>query len=90
MLIRVVNLLERPSSGRVEVGGVDITDLAGWSLRAARRGIGMIFQHFNLLSSRTVFGNIALPLELVSVLNSALPALNNSAGETPPDCRIIP
>jgi D-methionine transport system ATP-binding protein len=66
-LIRVVNLLERPSSGRVEVGGVDITDLKGKSLRAARRGIGMIFQHFNLLSSRTVFGNVALPLELVGV-----------------------
>ena len=64
-LIRVVNLLERPSAGRVVVGGVDITDLRGAPLRAARRGIGMIFQHFNLLSSRTVFGNVALPLELI-------------------------
>ena len=64
-LIRVVNLLERPDSGRVLVGGTDITDLRGEPLRAARRGIGMIFQHFNLLSSRTVFGNVALPLELI-------------------------
>jgi D-methionine transport system ATP-binding protein len=64
-LIRVVNLLEPPSSGRVRVGGVDLTGLRGEPLRTARRGIGMIFQHFNLLSSRTVADNIALPLELV-------------------------
>ena len=64
-LVRVVNLLERPSAGRVLVEGVEITGLSGARLRAARRGIGMIFQHFNLLSSRTAFGNVALPLELV-------------------------
>lgn len=64
-LIRLVNMLERPSSGRVLVDGADITDLSGEPLRAARRRIGMIFQHFNLLASRTVFGNVALPLELV-------------------------
>lgn len=64
-LVRVVNLLERPSSGRVMVAGIEITGLSGARLRAARRDIGMIFQHFNLLSSRTVFGNVALPLELV-------------------------
>jgi D-methionine transport system ATP-binding protein len=48
----------------VSVGGVAVSDLSGAALRAARRDIGMIFQHFNLLSSRTVFNNIALPLEI--------------------------
>jgi D-methionine transport system ATP-binding protein len=71
-LIRLVNLLERPSAGRVVVGGVDITDLQGEPLRAARRRIGMIFQHFNLLSSRTVFDNVALPLELIATPAAAI------------------
>jgi D-methionine transport system ATP-binding protein len=63
-LVRCVNLLERPTSGRVLVGGEDVTQLAGEALRAARRRVGMIFQHFNLLSSRTVLENVAFPLEL--------------------------
>ncbi|WP_434359420.1 methionine ABC transporter ATP-binding protein MetN [Parasalinivibrio latis] len=63
-LIRVVNLLEKPSSGSVTVGGVELTSLSSSGLTKARRNIGMIFQHFNLLSSRTVFENVALPLEL--------------------------
>lgn len=63
-LIRCVNLLERPTSGRILVAGEDLTQLSPKQLRAARRKIGMIFQHFNLLSSRNVFDNIALPLEL--------------------------
>lgn len=63
-LIRLINGLERPTSGTVLVDGVDIGRLDGAALRAERRRIGMIFQHFNLLSSRTVFGNVALPLEL--------------------------
>lgn len=63
-LIRCVNLLERPSSGRVLVDGQDLTALSESQLTQARRQIGMIFQHFNLLNSRTVFGNVALPLEL--------------------------
>jgi len=66
-LIRLINLLERPSSGRVTVDGVDLTSLDNKNLRAARRQIGMIFQHFNLLSSRTVFDNVALPLELAGL-----------------------
>lgn len=64
-LIRCVNLLERPTSGQVIVNGNDLTKLSETQLTRARREIGMIFQHFNLLSSRTVFGNVALPLELV-------------------------
>jgi len=71
-LIRVVNLLERPTTGRVLVGGTDITELTGAALRAARRGIGMIFQHFNLVSSRTAFGNVALPLELIGTPAEAI------------------
>lgn len=63
-LIRCVNLLERPTRGTVLVDGQDLTKLSESQLTQARRQIGMIFQHFNLLSSRTVFGNIALPLEL--------------------------
>lgn len=64
-LIRCVNLLEKPSSGTISVAGEELTALSPAKLRAARRKIGMIFQHFNLLSSRTVYENIALPLELV-------------------------
>ena len=63
-LIRCVNLLERPTAGQVLVGGRDLTALEEKALRQARRSIGMIFQHFNLLSSRTVYDNVALPLEL--------------------------
>ncbi|MGI5249282.1 methionine ABC transporter ATP-binding protein [Actinacidiphila glaucinigra] len=72
-LIRCVNLLERPTSGTVEVAGRDLTALAGRSdragsaLRTARTGIGMVFQHFNLLSSRTVRDNVELPLEILGV-----------------------
>jgi D-methionine transport system ATP-binding protein len=63
-LIRLVNGLEKPSSGKVIVDGADIAALPEAALRHARRSIGMIFQHFNLLSSRTAAENIALPLEV--------------------------
>lgn len=63
-LIRCVNLLERPTMGGVSVDGQDLMNLTPSELAKARRNIGMIFQHFNLLSSRTVFNNIAFPLEL--------------------------
>ncbi|MDG3087398.1 methionine ABC transporter ATP-binding protein MetN [Vibrio hannami] len=63
-LIRCVNMLSAPTSGSVIVDGVDLTTLSKSELNKARQNIGMIFQHFNLLSSRTVFENIALPLEL--------------------------
>jgi D-methionine transport system ATP-binding protein len=64
-LIRTINLLTRPTQGRVQVDGRDLTALSAEDLRTARHGIGMIFQHFNLLFSRTVFENVALPLQLV-------------------------
>ena len=66
-LVRTINLLNRPSAGRVWVGGTDLTALDARGLRAARHEIGMVFQHFNLLSSRTVFDNVALPLELAGL-----------------------
>ncbi|MFE2495080.1 methionine ABC transporter ATP-binding protein [Streptomyces scopuliridis] len=72
-LIRCVNLLERPTAGTVTVDGQDLTALAGHGrragreLRRARSSIGMVFQHFNLLSSRTVRDNVELPLEILGV-----------------------
>ena len=63
-LIRCVNLLERPTHGAVLIDDVDLTQLPDAELVKTRRQIGMIFQHFNLLTSRTVFENVALPLEL--------------------------
>lgn len=63
-LIRTVNLLEKPDSGEIVINGKDFTKLNSRQLAQERKKIGMIFQHFNLLSSRTVFENIALPLEL--------------------------
>jgi D-methionine transport system ATP-binding protein len=71
-LIRLINGLERPSSGRVLVNGTDVTALDERGLRQARRSIGMIFQHFNLLSSRTAFENIALPLEIAGIAKSEI------------------
>lgn len=63
-LIRTVNLLERPDSGTVKVNDVNLTSLPENDLIYQRRHIGMIFQQFNLLSTRTVFDNVALPLEI--------------------------
>lgn len=63
-LVRTINLLNRPQAGQVVVNGQDLTALNAHDLREARHTIGMIFQHFNLLSSRTVFENVALPLQL--------------------------
>ena len=70
-LLRLVNLLERPSGGRVLVGGTDLTALAEPALRGERRRIGMIFQHFNLLASQTVADNVALPLRLAGERDAA-------------------
>ncbi len=62
-LVRCINLLERPTSGSVEIDGQELTKLSPKELRAARKKIGMIFQHFNLMPSRTIFGNVAYPLK---------------------------
>lgn len=71
-LLRSINMLERPSAGRVLVEGVDVGGLDENALVGLRRRIGMIFQHFNLLSSRTVFQNVALPLELAGKSKSEI------------------
>lgn len=71
-LIRTVNLLERPSSGRVLIDGKDISTLSGREIRQTRKGIGMIFQHFNLLNSKTVYHNVAMPLLLAKTPKSKI------------------
>ena len=63
-LVRCMNFLEVPSEGKVLIDGKSLSEFSPKELRKEREKIGMIFQHFNLLSSRTVFGNVALPLEL--------------------------
>lgn len=61
-LVRCINLLERPTSGEVLLDGQELTALPPKQLRQTRKKIGMIFQHFNLMPSRTVAGNVAYPL----------------------------
>jgi D-methionine transport system ATP-binding protein len=68
-LLRVINLLERPTSGRVVLEGADITDLDGEALRRLRQRVGVIFQHFNLLNSKTVRENVRLPLRVAGELD---------------------
>ncbi|ODA42329.1 ATP-binding cassette domain-containing protein [Desulfosporosinus sp. BG] len=63
-LVRCLNLLEKPTSGQVVIAGQNLTQLSGRALREARQKIGMIFQHFYLLQSRSVAENIAFPLEI--------------------------
>ena len=62
-LVRCINLLERPSKGSVFVNGQDLMRLDAKALREVRKKIGMIFQHFNLMRSRTVYQNVAFPLK---------------------------
>jgi D-methionine transport system ATP-binding protein len=69
-LLRILNLLERPTSGEVLIEGREITGLSGAGLRELRQRIGMVFQHFNLLSSRTVYENVRLPLRIAGGLSS--------------------
>lgn len=66
-LVRLINALETTTSGSVQVDGREITGLKERELREVRLGIGMIFQQFNLFRSRTVWGNVAYPLEVAGV-----------------------
>ena len=77
-LVRLVNLLERPTSGSVTVDGRVLTELPDDEVRRARRSIGMVFQHFELLDSRTAAGNVEHPLELAGV---GRPERRRRAGE---------
>jgi len=78
-LIRLINLLERPSGGRILIGDTEMTALPEPALRAQRRRIGMIFQHFNLLASQTVADNVAFPLRLAGERGQA--AIRARVGE---------
>ena len=73
-LIRQINQPEEPSGGRVLIDGQDAAALDAAGLRALRRQVGMIFQHFNLLSARTVAGNVAFPLELAGMAQAQIDA----------------
>lgn len=66
-LIRMLNLLERPTEGRVTIDGQDITAYGEAELRGFRQSVGMVFQHFNLLNSRTVLDNVCFPLRLAGM-----------------------
>lgn len=66
-LIRCINLLEKPSEGKILIDGQDITALEGKALLSLRRKIGMVFQRFNLLMQRTIRDNVAFPLEIAGV-----------------------
>lgn len=83
-LIRCVNLLEKPTSGSVKINGVELTQLNPAQLREERHDIGMIFQHFNLFSTRTVYDNVAFPLTLLkkpqSEIHSIVTALLDRVG----------
>ena len=68
-LLRLINRLEEPSGGRIIVDGIDVTALDAQGLRRFRQRVGMIFQHFNLLSSKTVADNVAMPLKLAGELS---------------------
>ncbi|WP_151633917.1 methionine ABC transporter ATP-binding protein [Noviherbaspirillum aerium] len=70
-LLRTINLLERPTAGKVCIDGVDITSLDGGSLAAQRQRIGMVFQSFNLLNAKTVAQNIEFPLKLAGKYSRA-------------------
>ena len=59
----MINLLQRPTTGSVEVNGQDLLTLQPKELRSARKKIGMIFQHFNLMNSRTIYDNVDYPLK---------------------------
>lgn len=66
-LLRLINRLEEPSGGRILVNGEDVTALDADGLRRFRQRVGMIFQHFNLLMSKTVADNVAMPLRLAGI-----------------------
>lgn len=71
-LLRMVNALETPTSGEVLIDDVNINSLSHNELRQVRKGIGMVFQSFNLLNSKTVYDNIAIPLRLNKVASDVI------------------
>ena len=73
-LVRLLNGLERPTGGTVQIDRVDVARLSGAALRALRGRVGMIFQHFGLLSSRTIHDNVALPLKIAGANRETIAA----------------
>jgi len=71
-LIRTINLLQKPTFGKIWIDGEDITEYTGHALRAVRHTIGMIFQHFNLIHTKTVFENIAFPMVIAGATKEAI------------------
>lgn len=78
-LLRMINMLEKPNTGKIEVNGEILTTLKQKKLRTARHSIGIIFQHFNLLANRTVSGNVSFALELAGVPKQDRPSLIKEA-----------
>lgn len=70
-LVRCINLLERPTSGKIVIDGRDVTDLSGKELLEFRASVGMIFQNFSLFQQRSVLRNVTFPLELHKGYNKA-------------------
>lgn len=83
-LIRTINLLQKPTSGKIWIAGEDITEYTGLKLRTIRHSIGMIFQHFNLIHTKTVFDNVAFPMVIAGASKEAIvqrvPALLDLVG----------
>lgn len=71
-LLRTINLLQKPTSGKVLIDALDITHFTGHDLRKVRQTIGMIFQHFNLIHTKTVFDNIAFPMVIAGASKEAI------------------
>jgi D-methionine transport system ATP-binding protein len=71
-LIRTINLLQKPTSGKIWIDGEDITEYTGLKLRTIRHTIGMIFQHFNLIHTKTVFDNVAFPMVIAGASKEAI------------------
>jgi len=83
-LLRTINLLQKPTSGKIWIAGEDITEYTGLKLRTIRHSIGMIFQHFNLIHTKTVFDNVAFPMVIAGASKEAIvqrvPALLDLVG----------
>ena len=73
-IVRVINLLQKPTQGQVIVEGKDMVTLSARALREERKKIGMIFQHFNLMTSRTIADNVAFPLKGSALSKSEITA----------------
>lgn len=83
-VLRTINLLQKPTAGRILIGGADITNFTGYDLRKVRLKMGMIFQHFNLINNKTVADNVAFVLKIAGrsreEVNKRVPELLDLVG----------